>query len=112
QPVHAQDLAEACVAAWASTRTCNRIYALGGGERLAFGAMIERVRASLPTFTLPLPVPLGPVRGLARIAHSARLAALERLTTDLVAEHAPATADFGWRPRAFHPDASAWIASD
>ena len=112
QPVHADDLAQACVAALASAGTHERIYAVGGGERLAFVTMIERVRASLPTFTLPLPVPLGVVRLLAHVLRSSRQAALERLSTDLVAEHADAVADFGWRPRSFHPDASAWIASD
>jgi len=112
QPVHAEDLAEACVAALTNPRTYERIYALGGGERLAFATMIERVRASLPTLVVPLPVPLAAARIAARLVHSKRHAALERLTTDLIADHAAAMADFGWRPRTFHPDASAWIAAD
>ncbi|MET0225176.1 MAG: hypothetical protein ABW187_01925 [Dokdonella sp.] len=112
QPVHADDLAAACIAALAVTKTQGRTYALGGGERLAFATMIERVRTSLPTFVLSLPVPLGAARALARVAHSPRRAALERLSVDLVADHAAAVADFGWRPRAFHPAASAWTASD
>ena len=112
QPVHADDLAAACMAALASATTQERIYALGGGERLAFATMIERVRASLPTFTVPLPVPLAAARTFARVASSSRRTAFDRLTTDLVAEHAAAVADFGWRPRSFHPEASAWIASE
>jgi len=112
QPVHAEDLAEACIAALTNARTCERIYALGGGERLAFATMIERVRASLPTLVIPLPIPLAAARAVARLVHSKRLAAIERLTTDLVADHAAAMADFGWRPRTFHPDASAWIAAE
>jgi nucleoside-diphosphate-sugar epimerase len=113
QPVHADDLAAACLASFVQPRSAGRNYALGGGERLGFDAMLERVRASLPVRTLPLPIPLGVVRTLAGIAPRLGLPALhaamiERLTQDLVADHGAAIADFGWAPRGFHPDAQTW----
>ena len=113
QPVHADDLAAACVAALATPHTMGQVYALGGGERLAFAAMLERVRASLPTWTAPLPIPLGALRVAIRLAHAIgvrplRAAAIDRLSRDLVADHAAAVADFGWSPRPFHPHASMW----
>ncbi len=115
QPVHADDLATACLTLSGSTHAANRTYALGGGERLAFGAMLERVRASVPVRVLPLPLPLSGVRGIARLAGAVGLprpgaAALERLQRDLVADNTAAHADLGWSPRGFHPDAATWRA--
>lgn len=116
QPVHADDLAAACLAVLAHACTGGRTYALGGGERLAFEAMLERVRATLPLRTLVLPVPLVAARYLVGAAHAAGLpavqaAAIERLTRDLVADNAMAEADFGWAPRAFQPQAVDWKAT-
>lgn len=113
QPVHADDLASACLAAFLQPRSAGRSYALGGGERLSFDAMLARVRASLPMRTLPVPVPLGVVRVLAGIAPrfglpALRAAMIERLGEDLIADHRPAVAELGWAPRDFHPDAQTW----
>jgi nucleoside-diphosphate-sugar epimerase len=115
QPVHADDLAAACLAVLAAPVSADRVYALGGGERLSFAAMCARVRASLPVATLPLPLPLAVLRGLAPFARAFGLPApgaamLARLREDLVADHADAVADFGWAPRPFRPDAAAWRA--
>ncbi|WP_395679246.1 NAD-dependent epimerase/dehydratase family protein [Dokdonella sp.] len=106
QPVHADDLAGACVAVATNPRSAGKVYALGGGERLAFSEMLERVHASLPFRALSLPLPLTLWRPFAH-----RLPALERLQRDLVADDREATADFGWAPRAFRPDAACWFAS-
>jgi nucleoside-diphosphate-sugar epimerase len=113
QPVHADDLAAACLAVAGSARAAGRTYALGGGERLAFDAMLARVQASLPVRTLPLPLPLAPVRGAFALTravglHPPHAAALARLRKDLLADDAAAAADFAWSPRAFRPDAAAW----
>jgi nucleoside-diphosphate-sugar epimerase len=105
QPVHADDLAGACVAVAATPRSAGRVYALGGGERLAFAAMLERVHASLPFRAVPLPLPLTLLQPFAR-----SVPALERLRRDLVADDSAAMADFGWAPRAFRPDAACWFA--
>lgn len=104
QPVHAEDLAHACIAASSSARTAGRIYEVGGGERLSFSAMIERTCRSLDVRCLALPVPLAALRVLA----PSRAAAIARLTRDLVADNADAARDFGWSPRAFAPEAARW----
>jgi nucleoside-diphosphate-sugar epimerase len=113
QPVHADDLAAACVAVASRPRCADRTYALGGGERLPFATMLERVRTSLPFRTVPVPMPLPLLRAtiaLARVAGSARLspALVDRLGSDLVADDGPARADFGYAPRPFRPDAACW----
>ncbi|HEY6895237.1 MAG TPA: NAD-dependent epimerase/dehydratase family protein [Rhodanobacteraceae bacterium] len=113
QPVHADDLAAACFAL-ARTLPQRRVYDVGGGERLAFSAMLRRVRASLPFSAIALPVPLGVASagaGLARVSPAFRAAsagALARMQQDLIADHSAAAADFGWSPRAFRPQARDW----
>jgi nucleoside-diphosphate-sugar epimerase len=115
QPVHAEDLALGCLAACDRAPASGRTYALGGGERLSLSAMLERVRASLGTPTLPLPVPLALARALIGSARRAGLplsgTMIDRAAVDLVADHAPAVADLGWTPRAFAPEASMWSAA-
>ena len=116
QPVHADDLAAACVAVIGNERTVGRTYALGGGERLTFAAMLARVRASLPVATLPLPIPLVAARGMAALARASgwrgiSAMAARRLRVDLVADHAPAVVDFGWSPRAFQPIWETWAST-
>jgi len=113
QPVHADDLASACVAL-ARAMPQRRVYDVGGGERVAFSEMLRRVRASLPFAALALPVPLAIATagaGLARVSPAFRAAsagALARMREDLVVDHSAAAADFDWSPRKFAPDASDW----
>lgn len=113
QPVHAEDLATACLAAAGSRHSDGRIYPLGGGERLPFAAMLERMREGLGLRTVPLPLPVPLLRQAARLRRGRdgayRLAAaVERLAEDLVADNAAAAAELGWSPRAFRPDAACW----
>lgn len=106
QPVHAADLARACVDAVANARTFGNVYELGGGERLRFDAMLARTRAAMKRTTLPIPLPLSllqaftplaPRLGIARVTTGA----LRRLREDLIADNTRAAADFGYAPRNF-----------
>jgi nucleoside-diphosphate-sugar epimerase len=114
QPVHADDLAAACVMLATLPAMPQRVYAVGGGERLAFATMLARVRESLPFATIPMPLPFAFARAGAGIARrlpayrAASATALARMNEDLIADHAAAIADFGWAPRAFRPDSSTW----
>lgn len=115
QPVHAEDLAEACLAAWATPASHGRTYALGGGERLPFADMLERVRGSLGVCTLGVPLPLAGAAALARGARALGLpapgaGAFARLRENLVADDGPARRDLGWSPRGFDPGPSTWSA--
>jgi nucleoside-diphosphate-sugar epimerase len=105
QPVHAEDIALAAIAAIG--RPANRVLMLGGGERLAAGEMFARVRRSLPVATLPLPLPTWLLR-LGRHAAPRLRGPLARLESDLVADNTELEAWLDIRPRPFRPDAGCW----
>jgi nucleoside-diphosphate-sugar epimerase len=109
QPVHVGDLATAALAACGSAATHGRIYALPGGEVVAYGEMVARVLAVLdpPARVVELPPPLfrrllaaAQALGIARGLGGAMLA---RMREDLVFDVAPARRDFGYAPRPFVP---------
>lgn len=109
QPVHAADLAGAVDAIVDCTAAHGRIYALGGGERLRFDCMLLRLRAAMPKFVLPLPVPQAIIRAALRMrsrggAGTISAAAAARLRTDLIADNGEAVRDFGFSPRDFAAD--------
>ena len=98
QPVHAADLAAACVATLENPATYGRTYALGGGERLSFRSMLMRMRAD--SSAVPVPIPLAALGFLAR-SRSISRAAISRLRMPLIADNTAATRDFGFAPRPF-----------
>ena len=107
QPVHAEDVALAALAAVRDGGAEGRIVEIGGGERLSYRAMFERVRASLGMWTLPLPVPRPALRAAAALLPSLR-GPLGRLDADLVADNGVAVSALGVEPRPFRPDAGTW----
>lgn len=115
QPVHAEDLATVCRSAVRCDAAIGRSFDLGGGERLTFATMLARVRCSLTTWALPMPVPLAALRlGLALAARWRRAGGLgpqivARLDKDLLANDEPARRALDWSPRRFRPDASTWV---
>lgn len=111
QPVHADDIAQAVLAALASPAAAGRVLPIGGGERLPAGEMFARVRRSLPVATLPLPLPAGLLR-LARYALPRLRGPLGRLETDLVADNGELQRLLGIRPRPFDPDAAMWTPAE
>lgn len=106
QPVHADDLARGVLAALDRPQSAGRVLPFGGGERLSAAAMFARVRAGVPTWTLPLPVPAWTQRfaaaGLPRLRGP-----LSRLQSDLIADNAEAERLLDVRARGFAPDAAA-----
>jgi nucleoside-diphosphate-sugar epimerase len=106
QPVHADDIALATLAA--IDHPANRVLMLGGGERLSAGEMFARVRRSLPVATLPLPLPAWLLR-LGRHAVPRLRGPLTRLQVDLVADNSELEALLGVHPRPFRPDRRCWI---
>lgn len=107
QPIHAEDVAAACVAALQAPGAANRAYNLSGGETLAYREMVARVFAALGRPARLVTVPLwafrlavAMLRRLPRYRHwSAAMA--ERMNRDLVFDHAEAARDFGFKPRGF-----------
>jgi nucleoside-diphosphate-sugar epimerase len=107
QPVHAEDLAWAALAAAAAPLAEGRIYDMPGGETLSYKTMVERIFLGLDRtpriFCTPEPLwRLG--FGLARGRLPGATAAMgERMNQDLTFDGEPAARDFGWAPRAFRP---------
>jgi nucleoside-diphosphate-sugar epimerase len=106
QPAHADDIAQAALAA--IDRPANRVLMLGGGERLRADEMFARVQRSLPVATLPLPLPAWLLR-LARHAVPRLRGPLARLESDLVADNTELENLLGIHPRPFQPDARCWF---
>lgn len=109
QPVHADDLAAACVAVLAEPKTFNSAYDLAGGETLTYLQMVERIFAAEGRTPRFLPVPLVAFRAamwcVSRIPRfkdfNAEMA--RRMNEDLVFDSSDAARDFGFAPRKFGP---------
>lgn len=107
QPVHAEDLAHAALAALDTPAAAMKVLPIGGGERLPVGEMFARVRRSLPVDTLPLPLPAWSLRVASRSVAALR-GPLSRLEVDLIADNTEMTQLLGIQPRPFRPDADCW----
>jgi len=107
QPVHADDIAAAVVAALDCPEAAGRILPLGGGERITAGEMFARVRRSLPVTTLPAPMPAWVLR-LGRHAVPRLRGPLTRLESNLIADNSELERLLGVSPRPFRPDAACW----
>lgn len=107
QPVHAEDVATACVAALQAPAAMNRAYNISGGETLAYREMVARVfkalRRPVRLVTVPLwafRLAVSMLRSVPRYRHwSAAMA--ERMNRDLVFDHSEAVHDLGFKPRGF-----------
>jgi nucleoside-diphosphate-sugar epimerase len=107
QPIHAEDVAAACVAALNAPAAANHAYNISGGETLPYREMVRRVFAALQRRPRLVTIPLGVfrmavacLRVFPRYRHwSAAMA--ERMNRDLVFDHADAARDLGFSPRPF-----------
>jgi len=107
QPVHADDLAAACVAALEEQATFGHGYNLSGGETLSYRTMVESIFHTLGRSPHIVEVPTGLLRFGLRVlrvlppfAHVTPAMA-DRMDTDLCFAHDDAERDFGYRPRGF-----------
>jgi len=109
QPVHADDLAAACVAILNNPAAFNRAYDLSGGETLTYRAMVERIfktEGKTPRFS---EIPLALYRAGMKVVSwwpgyrhlTGEMA--RRMAMDLCFDHSEATRDFGYAPRPFEP---------
>ena len=113
QPVHAADLAQACLQALDRPATHGRAYDLSGGSTLTYRAMVEAICVAMNraprTIDVPLPLFRLAIR-VARLLPAFRKISPEaamRQGMDLCFDHTGATRDFGYAPRAFTLDATA-----
>lgn len=109
QPVHVDDLAQACIACLREPRTVGRSYDLGGGEQLTYPEMIRRVflAETKPPRLVPVPrvlmhVAIHLMRRIPR-HRFLRKEMVDRMYTDLVVDQSAAVRDFGYAPGGFRP---------
>ncbi len=107
QPIHAEDVAGACLAALQGSDASNRAYNISGGETLAYREMVARIFTALGRRPRVLTVPLWAFRlavtMLRRLPRYRQWssAMAERMNRDLVFDHADAVRDLGFKPRGF-----------
>ena len=107
QPIHAEDVAAACMSALRAPVAANRAYNLSGGETLPYREMVRRVFAAMQRRPRLVTIPLAAfkftvacLRVFPRYRYwSAAMA--ERMNRDLVFDHADAARDLGFSPRPF-----------
>jgi nucleoside-diphosphate-sugar epimerase len=106
QPVHADDVATACLRALACDGPRDEAYALSGAETLSYREMVLRIFAWLDRPARVATIPAGLVRAVApllgRLPGLGSLPAMAaRMNDDLVFDHGAASRDFGFQPRPF-----------
>lgn len=107
QPVHIDDLADACVAALACESTLNRAYNLGGGEVLSFPALVKKIFKAEGKLPVLVPIPKALFFFLIAVAKRVPKAAfirkemVDRMFQDLTVDNQPAKNDFGYAPHSF-----------
>ena len=106
QPVHADDVAAASVAAAFSPSAREKIYEIGGGETLTFREMVQSAlkQAGRPSRIVALPA--GLLRFGARLAgwilpHANAAGMIARMNQDQAFDFEDARKAFGYTPRAF-----------
>ncbi len=107
QPVHAEDLAIACLLAMDNPRTFCRAYDLVGGTTLTYREMVEAIFRGLgrrPRLVhVPPPVLRVALAAVSRLPGMRHLAPdiADRMDQDLVFDATAAVRDFGYSPRPF-----------
>jgi len=107
QPLHADDLAKACVSALFRSNVAGQVYNLSGGETLPYREMVERIFKAMRKNPRFFPIPLwvfkfaiSILRVIPRYKHWSSAMA-QRMDQDLVFDHSEAAAAFNFRPRGF-----------
>ncbi len=107
QPIHAEDLGAACVAALASTEAVNRAYNVSGGEVVTYRQMVERVFKAMGRPALIPRIPLSAFRLALSVLNKQRRFShwtpemAERMNQDMAFDYSEAARDFGFQPRPF-----------
>lgn len=109
QPIHADDVAQAMVAALHIPGARGARFDLPGGETLTYREMVRRVFESLGRRPVLLYLPLGPARVAFHVWQTATrsrysAASLERMNMDLVLDPAPVRKTLGLALRPFRPE--------
>ncbi|MEY4194123.1 MAG: hypothetical protein RLZZ226_491 [Pseudomonadota bacterium] len=107
QPVHARDLAAACLSVLDNPSTCGKAYNLSGGETLCYRDMVIRIFAYLQRPVRLVNLPVSVLRcGLALLSRLPGYRYItpemaNRMNVDLCFDAAEARRDFGFNPGDF-----------
>lgn len=108
QPVHAEDLAIAAIAAAQSDAAIDKLYSLPGPETMTYREMIGRVFDGMAQPRRFVSVPPWLWRAafalIKPLFPGANVAMGIRMMKDMTFDPTPAKSDLGWNPRAFRPD--------
>ncbi|ABD89674.1 SDR family oxidoreductase [Rhodopseudomonas palustris] len=108
QPVHADDLAQAAIAAASRPNCFNKTYNLPGGETLSYREMVGRIFDGLGLRRMIIPLPgfvwavVVPV--VAKVVPGISGAIVGRMAKDMTFDLTPAATEIGWQPRPFRPN--------
>lgn len=109
QPVHADDLANACILALSRPETFNRAYNLSGGQTLSYVHMVAKIFNALGKPARFLSIPEWVFHAAIQFArllpgsHGLNTEMAARMNVDLCFNHSEATRDFDFAPRLFVP---------
>ena len=116
QPIHADDVAAACLAALKSPAAASRAYNISGAETLSYREMVRRVFLAVHCKPRMVAVPLTAFRlALACLRLFPRyrqwsIGMAERMNLDQAFDHSDAVRDLGFSPRPFQlsPEDVSW----
>jgi nucleoside-diphosphate-sugar epimerase len=109
QPLHAQDLAIACIQALETKHLTGKTYDVSGGETLSYYEMVGRIFDALGKRRLIVRLPISIFAAAINCAqlllefNHLTPAMTRRMNEDLVFDHNAAVQDFGFAPRPFRP---------
>jgi nucleoside-diphosphate-sugar epimerase len=118
QPIHANDVAQACATVVSAASPTNGVYNLSGAGTLTYREMVISIFKALGRRPRLIPVPLwGAALAMSLLRLHPRYrhwsaAMVERMGRDLVFDHDRAARDFGFAPTAFALSADDLPATD
>ncbi len=118
QPIHADDVAQALIAALAPRERRELVSPLCGGDTVDYRGMVRRIFAALDRPTRLLSLPPSLLMAVLRVASTLRLARginpemIRRQAVNLVFDDSEARKTLGVRPRRFRPGPEAFSSPD
>lgn len=108
QPIHADDVAQACLRVLLKKDVVNKSYNISGAEILSYREMVERIFSVLGKKKRIISIPSIIFRSIVMFLSYTHLyrklsvGMLDRMSADLVFEHSKATEAFGFNPEKFY----------
>lgn len=108
QPIHVDDVAQACLSAMHRKNGDQTVYVISGAEVLPYHEMVRRIFAALSLPPLFVRIPGGIFQAVVKVMNvipryrNWTPAMAERMNLDMAFSHEDAERDFGFKPRGFN----------